>query len=248
MSSDITKTSHPEIFLFKAGFVAVFILLLALTVIVRIRTLATPLERDVGEYAYAGQLILEGVPPFQNTYKIPAIYYAYAVILACFGQSPSGINTAALLINTATIILLFFLAKRLFGTVAGAASAVFFAITSISNTVKATANAEIFVVLFAIAGIILLMNFAGSKKYLSLVTGAVLLGIGFTMKQHGAGFILFGFLFLLWNQVRQKPFNWKNLVFVILVYCFSAIAPFLIICLVLWHYGVLGKFWFWPIG
>ncbi len=41
-------------------------LLLALTLVftaaIRIRLLAVPLERDEGEYAYAGQRILLGVP------------------------------------------------------------------------------------------------------------------------------------------------------------------------------------------
>jgi len=31
---------------------------------IRLRLLAVPLERDEGEYAYAGQLILQGVPPY----------------------------------------------------------------------------------------------------------------------------------------------------------------------------------------
>jgi len=245
MSSDIKKSSSSKNTLFNACLITVFVLLLAVTVIIRIRTLAAPLERDEGEYAYAGQLILEGVPPFQQTYKVPGIYYAYAVILFCFGQTQSGIHAAVLLINTATVFLLFVLSKRLFGSIAGLASAVFFAITSISSSIKATANAENFVVLFAIAGIILLMNFADSKKYLSLAAGSILLGIAFIMKQHGAAFILFGFLFLLWDQIRQKPLNWKKLVSVISVYFFFVLLPFLIVCLILWYCGVLEKFWFW---
>ena len=36
-----------------------------LVVAIRIRLLGIPLERDEGEYAYAGQLILQGVPPYK---------------------------------------------------------------------------------------------------------------------------------------------------------------------------------------
>ena len=32
---------------------------------VRWRLLGMPLERDEGEYAYAGQLLLQGIPPYQ---------------------------------------------------------------------------------------------------------------------------------------------------------------------------------------
>ena len=247
MPTAVQKKSNHKSLLLNVCLIIVFIALISVTVIIRIRTLAVPLERDEGEYAYAGQLMLQGVPPYLLAYnmKMPGIYAAYAIILTCFGQTQSGIHAAVLVINTATILLLFLLAKKLFGLIAGVACAVFFAITSISYTVQATANAENFVVLFAIPGIILLLMFAESKKYISLITGGLLLGIAFMMKQHGAGFILFGLLFLLWNQIRQKPVNWFSLISVILVYSFVVLLPFLVTCLILWHCGVFEKFWFW---
>lgn len=247
MLSGIQKTSNPKTPLLNVCLIMVFAVLVAVTVIIRIRTLNMPLERDEGEYAYAGQLMLQGVPPYSLAYnmKMPGIYAAYAMILAVFGQTQSGIHLAVLFINTATILLLFFMTKKLFGPIAGVATAVFFAITSISNTIQATANAENFVVLFAMAGIILLMNFADSRKYFSLTAGGLLLGISFMMKQHGAGFILFGFLFLFWKQVCQKPIIWKKLASVIAIYSFSVLLPFLITCLILWRCGVFEKFWFW---
>jgi hypothetical protein len=38
------------------------------------------LERDEGEYAYAGQLMLQGIPPYQLAYtmKLPGPFAAYA--------------------------------------------------------------------------------------------------------------------------------------------------------------------------
>jgi len=247
MSFNSEKTSNTDVVWLKVLLAVVFVLLISVTIIIRIRTLNVPIDRDVGEYAYAGQLILQGVPPYSLAYnmKMPGIYAAYALILAIFGQTHFGIHTAILIINTATIILLFFLTKKLLGPIAGLASAVFFAITSISNNVQPTANAENFVVLFAIAGIIFLINFTDSKKYLSLTAGGILLGIAFMMKQHGAGFILFGFLFLLWNQLFNKPLKWKNTISVISVYCLCVILPFLLTCLIMWYCGVFEKFWFW---
>ena len=43
---------------------------------IRYRLLDVPLERDEGEYAYAGRLILDGVPPYQGIYnmKLPGTY------------------------------------------------------------------------------------------------------------------------------------------------------------------------------
>src|SRR5207247_6074120 len=80
-------------------------ILLVLAVRVRLRDM--PLERDEGEYAYAGQLILHGVPPYKEVYnmKLPGTYAAYALTLAVFGQSHSGIHLGVALINAAATIL-----------------------------------------------------------------------------------------------------------------------------------------------
>ncbi len=56
---------------------------------IRWRLRDMPLERDEGEYAYAGQLMLQGIPPYQVAYnmKLPGTYVAYAVIMKIFGQT-----------------------------------------------------------------------------------------------------------------------------------------------------------------
>jgi len=226
---------------------AIFIILVSVTIIIRIRMLGAPLDRDVGEYAYAGQLMLEGVPPYSLAYnmKMPGIYAAYAAILVIFGQTSSGIHIAIIFINTATIILLFFITKKLFGPIAGVAAGVIFAITSISNLVEATANAENFVVLFALAGILFLMNFTDKRKIASLITAGLLMGMAFMMKQHGAGFMLFGLFYLLYKYLSDKPVVWKEIIRVIFIYSFFSVLPFLVMCLILWRCGVFEKFWFW---
>lgn len=67
-----------------------------LVVAIRIRLLGIPLERDEGEYAYAGQLILQGIPPYKLAYntKFPGTYAAYAVIMSIFGQTAHAIPSA----------------------------------------------------------------------------------------------------------------------------------------------------------
>src|SRR6266404_7215783 len=64
-----------------------------------------PLERDEGEYAYAGQLILQGIPPYELAYnmKFPGTYAAYAVIMLIFVQTIHAIHLGLLLVNVATI-------------------------------------------------------------------------------------------------------------------------------------------------
>ena len=62
---------------------------LGLTIASRIRLLGIPLERDEGEYAYAGQLMLKGIAPYKLVYnmKFPGTYAAYAVMMSIFGQN-----------------------------------------------------------------------------------------------------------------------------------------------------------------
>jgi len=72
---------------------------------IRFRLRDMPLERDEGEYAYAGQLLLEGIPPYQLAYnmKLPGTYAAYAGILTLFGQSAQAVHLGLILVNAATI-------------------------------------------------------------------------------------------------------------------------------------------------
>ena len=73
---------------------ALAIIAFTLVIAIRIRLLGIPLERDEGEYAYAGQLILQGIPPYKLAYnmKFPGTYAAYAVIMSIFGQTIVGIH------------------------------------------------------------------------------------------------------------------------------------------------------------
>src|SRR5208283_3697652 len=86
--------------------------LLLLTVLffalIRFRLRSMPLERDEGEYAYAGQLMLQGIPPYQLAYnmKLPGAYAAYAAILATFGQTSAGIHFGVLCLTTLTALML----------------------------------------------------------------------------------------------------------------------------------------------
>src|ERR1035441_9938965 len=81
--------------------------------LLRWRLLDMPLERDEGEYAYAGQLMLQGIPPYQLAcnMKLPGTYAAYAALMAVFGQSIAGIHWGLMLVNCAAILLVYRLGK-----------------------------------------------------------------------------------------------------------------------------------------
>src|SRR5712672_555692 len=121
-------------------------LLVALTILlvaaVRVRLRDMPLERDEGEYAYAGQLILQGVPPYKEAYnmKLPGTYAAYAVIMAVFGQTPAGIHVGLALVNAASIVLMFFLGRKLLDDITGIAAAISYGLLSLSPSVLGLAG------------------------------------------------------------------------------------------------------------
>lgn len=128
---------------------------------IRVRLRQMPLERDEGEYAYAGQLILHGVPPYKEAYnmKLPGTYAAYALIIAVFGQSASGIHIGVALINAASISLILFIGRKILDEPAGIAAAISYALLSTSPSVLGLAgHATHFVVLPALAGTLLLLR------------------------------------------------------------------------------------------
>src|SRR5947209_7475498 len=87
--------------------VLLLLLLLGAVSAIRLRSLDMPLDRDEGEYAYAGQLMLAGIPPYQLAYnmKLPGTYAAYAAVFAVFGESVEAVHLGLLVANLATIVL-----------------------------------------------------------------------------------------------------------------------------------------------
>ncbi|PYL50684.1 MAG: hypothetical protein DMF33_12180, partial [Verrucomicrobia bacterium] len=76
----------------RFGWCVLAAIVFGLVIAIRIRLLDIPLERDEGEYAYAGQLMLQGIPPYTLAYsmKFPGTYASYALIMSIFGQTIFG--------------------------------------------------------------------------------------------------------------------------------------------------------------
>src|SRR4051794_15460093 len=169
----------------------VLAIVIAVVVFIRIHLLAIPLERDEGEYAYSGQLMLQGIPPYQLAYnmKLPGTYAAYAVVMAVFGQTARGVHLGLLLVNSATILLTYLLGRRLFGPVAGLVAAAFFAVTSLNQSVLGlAAHATHFVTLFGLAGAVFLEKALRQPRRVCFFWSGLLFGLAFVMKQSGIFF------------------------------------------------------------
>jgi len=234
----------------SAGHLALLlvVVVMALAAMVRWRLVDMPLERDEGEYAYAGQLILQGIPPYQQAYnmKFPGTYYAYALSMGLFGETPRGIRLGLILVNAGTILLLFALGRRLLGSFGGAVAAVSFALLSLDRwNLGVFAHATHFVLPPALAGLYLLIRAPDTRRARWLLASGALLGIAVLMKQHAIVFLPLGALLLAWEEVERGRSEWRAVLSDFALLAAGALVPAALLCAVLLGQGVFGKFWFW---
>jgi Dolichyl-phosphate-mannose-protein mannosyltransferase len=235
--------------LLRLGWWTLALIVVGLVIAIRIRLLGIPLERDEGEYAYAGQLILQGIPPYKLAYnmKFPGTYAAYAVIMSIFGQTITGIHLGLLLANIATIILLFFLGRQLINSTVGLAAAMSYAVLSVSPSVLGFAgHATHFVLLPVLGGILLLLNATNRHGFGRLFASGFLFGLGVLMKQPAVFFALFGTLYLVSSDLRRR-FRRGKILLRGVIFSAGVILPIGITSFLLWHIGVFDRFWFWTI-
>jgi 4-amino-4-deoxy-L-arabinose transferase-like glycosyltransferase len=215
---------------------------------VRLRVAGVPLERDEGEYAYAGRLILEGVPPYQLAYnmKFPGTYYAYALILAVLGKTAWGIHAGLLLVNAVTIVLVFLVGRRLLSEFAGAAAAVVFAILTLDRWVYGVfAHATHFVILAAIGGLLVLLRAFERERLSSYFASGLLFGVALVMKQHAVVFLPFCAALVLWVEYRREPRVAGAPMKRTAGFALGSVVPLVAVAALLAAQGVAGRFWFW---
>jgi hypothetical protein len=226
-------------------------LILLFVVLIRVRLLDVPLERDEGEYAYTGQLMLQGVPPYSAAYsmKLPGTSLAYAGIMSVFGLTTQGIHLGLIVLNCATIVLLFHLGRKLMNDFSAVIASGAYAVLSLSSSVFGfAAHSEHFVALPAIGGAFLLLSaMERDRPSLYFLSGTVF-GLAFLMKQPGLFFIAFGVSYMIYHSVVSKPrHSFKKISLQVALFTSGALLPFLATVLWLYASGVFDKFWFWTV-
>ena len=226
-------------------------LIILFVVAVRVRLLDVPLERDEGEYAYMGQLLLQGIPPYSEAYnmKFPGTYLMYAGIMAAFGQSIQGIHLGFMLLNGATILLLFFLSRKIVNDSAAIMASCTYAVLSLSPSVYGfAAHATHFVALPAIGGALLLHGaLERNRPHWYFLSGAVF-GLATIMKQPGLVFTGFGVSCVLYHYFASKPTrSIKRTIRDLALFLAGSLMPYLAAVIWLYTAGVFDKFWFWTV-
>ncbi len=180
--------------------------------------------------------------------KLPGIYVAYAALMAMFGETAAGIHLGLLAVNLATVILIFFFAKELFGSLAGGIAAASYSLLAVSPSVLGTAaHATHFVAFFGVAAAWVLWRALHSEKMHLLLASGLLFGTAFLMKQHGVFLSGFGGLIVLAHYAGLRPFSWRKLLAGSAVFALGVILPYAATCLWMWRAGVFERFWFWTV-
>ncbi|OLB99918.1 MAG: hypothetical protein AUH30_03980 [Candidatus Rokubacteria bacterium 13_1_40CM_68_15] len=208
--------------------------------LIRLRLLNVPLDRDEGEYAYIGHLLLAGALPYASAYsmKLPGIYGVYAGLLKIFGETPAGIRLGLTLVTSASTVCVFLLGRRLLGPWPGVAAAAMFSTLTLSPAfLGIAANAEHFAVLPGLIGLVLLLRAGPSGSIGACLTAGVLLGVALVVKQHAVSFVLCAAMYLGLARARRA------LVFVLA----GALVPVVAVSLWLAAAGAFPEFWFWTV-
>jgi hypothetical protein len=219
-------------------------LVLLVTVAIRLRLAPMPLERDEGEYAYIGSLLLKGVPPFDGAYtmKLPGTAAAYALALALFGHTPTGVHIGLLIANAASIVLVFLLGRLLFGVRSGVVAAAWFAAASLSPVVLGlNGHATQFVTPLALGGFYLLAA-RGRPGVARVAAAGALLGAAALMKQSGAAFFLLGVLLVFLDGAKRMTAARRVAVLAVAFAC-----PLLVLLIWFKTAGTLPAAYFWTV-
>jgi Dolichyl-phosphate-mannose-protein mannosyltransferase len=207
--------------------------------IVRIRLADAPMERDEGEYAYAGWKILRGGLPYLDFYnmKLPGVYFSYALIFKLIGETISAVRLTVLGLNLATAFFIFKIGER---SSSGWISAGVYLLLSMGFAGQGfIANTEFFVVFWAILGI--LLSFEKEKPVFFLLAG-ICFALSFLMKQHTAIYSIF-ILFYIWQQSRDAFAFLKKIGFLVI----GTFIPLSTLAFYIYKNHLWDNFYYWVI-
>src|SRR5262249_20020983 len=149
------------------------------------------------------------------------------------------------LVTAGSTALVYAVGRRLLDATTGLCAAAAFTLLSLGPGVLGfTANAEHFLVLPMLGGLLLLVPGEGRSLW-GVAAAGLLMGVALLMKQHGLAFVGFGGLYLLAAGVAAGRAAWRPALARCVVYAAAAAVPLGLICLLLAAQGVFRPFWFW---
>ena len=201
------KTEQKKISFDNRWLLVTVALTLLATVAFRIHLLHLPIDRDEGEFAYAGWRMLHGGIPYLDFYnmKMPGIYAFYALLFALFGSSVAAIRMGLIIVNVINAFLVYRLTKKWSDYRTSLYSCICYLIFSIQVELQGTStHAEHIAMLFVLSGFLIFTSAVKYKSGIQLFWSGFLLGTALIVKQPSFSFIAMGFFFLFAEKFRNK--------------------------------------------
>lgn len=228
--------------------VALLAMSLAMVIVVRLRYLDVPLERDEGEYAYVAQLMLRGEPLYTtaHTMKYPGTALVYAASFLLFGETVSAVHLALLPFHLASALLLFLLvARSQGGSLAALTTSLFLLWSMMPETRGLWSHATNFALTFGLAAWLLLVASCDEerrRRAALMISVGVLFGLAVLMKQQAVFFALPAAVYCLGRRRAIGPWV-RDLVCIGL----GAAIPLGLLFAFLDQQGAFAEFWFWTV-
>lgn len=241
----IDSTRNQDI-IFFAG----LLVLMAIIYILRSNFIDIPLERDEGDYALAGKLILEGVTPYVGVFeqKPPGLFYGYAIISFFFGTSVAAIKIGFVVVNMLTVTLIAFALKFLFNPLAAFIGAFTFAILSLNPYASGySIQAEHVLILYVSIAFFFLCHYLKKGQLYALIIAGASVAWSATIKQNGLFFIIAFSLGVIAIHFAKGKLEYKKLWKELIYFAFGGIGMAIFVLLIMAAQGVWKEFIFWSI-
>src|SRR5262245_55308900 len=122
--------------------------------------------------------------------KPPVALWIQVATVKLFGFHPLSVLTPQALEGIAAVALLYYLARRSFGPVAGLLAALFLALTPVSVAIDRSSNTDSCLVLVLLLAAWALMRAVETGRVVFLVLAMALIGVGFNVKMLAAFVVL----------------------------------------------------------
>jgi 4-amino-4-deoxy-L-arabinose transferase-like glycosyltransferase len=247
MSETLNSRNNPQL-LHRAiwlGILFVYILL-------RIKPIGIPLDRDEGVFGLIGKTILNGGLPYLDgiDHKPPVVFYIYAIMLSIFPPNAIGVHLFLHIYNLITLYVLFLFVKRIANGNTAYWSSLFFAILSINPNVQGfTASTEMFMLLPIAASLLLAVVGADGDRvrYGYLVVSGICGALACWIKQPAVFSVFFAIVIIvyrLWTSNTQE-----NRIFGIakgvLIWLAGGMSVSLLIVGYFAMHGILSELFYW---
>ena len=222
--------------------------LLFIVYLIRSNFFEIPFERDEGAYGYYGKLLLEGKTPYIDFYeqKFPGIFYFYALMVGVFGATVKGLHVGFMLLNMATIVVLYFAGRKLFNPIAGLIGAITFAIVSMTPNLSGfTVQSEHGVAFFISLGILLYARTLEKKSWISYFLMGLAMGAAIMVKTSGVFLVLWGGLALVVDFIFSEKRTFPEFLKRVVSYSVAVFAVVGILFLVMAVKGSFDQMMYW---